>query len=63
MIKLIARKWKAFIQIVNNVLLTMDPDPLEDIHRRVKHLETAISQLEIGRRVTEPDRVEGDFGL
>jgi len=66
MIELIGQKWKVFMQIVNYWLLTMDADPLEDIHRRVRRLEAAISQMEAGRRSAEPDRVtliEGDFGI
>jgi hypothetical protein len=55
--KLIGQKWKRFRQIINNWLLTMDADPLEDMHRRVRRLEVAISQMEAGRRFTEPDRV------
>ena len=63
MIKPISQKWKSFLQMVNNWLLTMDADPLEDFHSRVTRLEAAISQLEVGRGSIEPDHIEGDFGL
>jgi len=62
MIKLIGQKWTSFRQIVNNWLLTMDTEPLEDIRRRVRRLEAVISQLEVGRRPTRSDHIEGDFG-
>jgi hypothetical protein len=63
MIKPISQKWKSFRQTVNNWLLTMDADPLEDLHCRVRRLEVAISQLEVGRGSTGPDHIEGDLGL
>jgi hypothetical protein len=66
MIEQIGQKWKDFMQIVNHWLLTMDADPFEHIHRRVRRLEAAVSQMEAGRRHTEQDRVppiEGDSGL
>jgi hypothetical protein len=66
MIELIGQKWKGFIQTVNNWLLTMDADPLQDIHLRVRRLEAAIAQMEAGRLSTGPDRaavIEGEFGL
>jgi len=53
MIKLIGEKWKSFRQTVHNWLLTMDADPLEEMHRRIRRLEAAISQMEAGRRSTE----------
>jgi hypothetical protein len=62
MTKLISQKWKDFMQTVNNWLLTMDADPLEDIHRRVRRLEAAISQIEARRRSAEPNHIEGDLG-
>jgi hypothetical protein len=43
MIKPISQKWKSFRQRVNNWLLTMDADPLEDLHCRVRRLEAAIN--------------------
>jgi hypothetical protein len=55
--KPIGQKWQRFRQIVNNWLLTMDADPLQDIYRRVRRLEALVSQLEAGRRSSEPDRV------
>ena len=62
MTKPISQKWKDFMQTVNNWLLTMDADPLEDIHRRVGRLEAAISQMEARRRSTELHHIEGDLG-
>ncbi len=53
MIKLIGQKWKSFRQTVNNWLLTIDADPLEEMHHRIRRLEAAISQMEAGRRSTE----------
>ena len=50
------------MQMVNNWLRTMDADPLEDIHRRVRRLEAAISQMEARRRSTELHHMEGDQG-
>jgi hypothetical protein len=66
MIKLIGQKWRVLIQMVNDWFLTMDADPLQDIHQRIRRLEAAISQMEAGRRSTEADRVtlsDGDLGL
>jgi hypothetical protein len=63
MIKLIGQKWSSFREIVNNWLLTMDADPLEDIHRRVRRLETAFSQMDARRRYIEADRVPWDRDL
>ena len=59
MTKPIRQKWKDFMQTVNNWLLTMDADPLEDIHRRVRRLEAAISQTEDRRRSAETHHIEG----
>ena len=63
MIKLIGEKWKSFRQTIHNWLLTMDADPLENLHCKVRRLEAAISQLEVGRGPTGPDHIEGDLGL
>ncbi len=63
MIMPISQKWKSFRQRINNWLLTMDADPLEDLHCRVRRLEAAISQLEVGRGSTGPDHIDGDLGL
>ena len=60
MTKPISQKWKDFMQTVNNWLLTMDADPLDDIHHRVRRLEAAISQIEARRRSAEPHHIEGD---
>jgi len=62
MTKPISQKWKDFMQTVNSWLLTMDADPLEDIHRRVRRLEAAISQMETHRRSAELRHIEGDLG-
>ncbi len=62
MTKPISQKWKDFMQTVNSWLLTMDADPLEDIHRRVRRLEAAISQMETHRRSAELHHIEGDLG-
>ena len=56
MIEQIAGKWKGLRQMMNKWLLTMDADPLEDIHNRVRRLEAAFLQLEAGRRSIEADR-------
>ena len=52
MIEQIAGKWKGFRQMVNNWLFTMDADPLEDIHNRLRRLERplAIGSQAAGRR-------------
>jgi hypothetical protein len=56
MIEQIAGKWKGFTQLVTNWLSTMDADPLEDIHHRLRRLEAASLQSEAGRRgSTEAD--------
>jgi hypothetical protein len=56
MIEQIGDRWKGFRQMVNNWLLTMDADPLEDIHSRVRRVEAAFLQLEAGRGSTERHR-------
>ncbi|HWO38753.1 MAG TPA: hypothetical protein VNO32_59015 [Candidatus Acidoferrum sp.] len=38
MIKQIGEKWKGFWRMASNLALSMDADPLEDIHRRIKRL-------------------------
>jgi len=58
----IRQKWQGFVQRVNNWLLTMDADPLEDMHRRVRQLEAAMSQMEARRRPAAPPHIEGDCG-
>jgi hypothetical protein len=56
MIERIAGKWKGFRQMVIDWLSTMDADPLEDIHNRLRRLEAASLQSEAGRRgSTEAD--------
>jgi hypothetical protein len=49
MIKQIAEKWRGFWRMASNVALSMDADPLEDIHRRIRRLEAAVFQSEVGR--------------
>jgi hypothetical protein len=48
MIKQIAEKWRDFWRMTSNVALSMDADPLEDIHRRIRLLEAAVFQSEVG---------------
>jgi hypothetical protein len=50
MIERIAGKWKGFMKMVNNWLFTLDADPLEDIHNRLRRLEAAFLQSKAGRR-------------
>ena len=49
MIKQIGEKWRGFWRMASNLALSMDADPLEDIHRRIKRLEAAVVQSEVGR--------------
>ena len=35
--------------MASNLALSMDADPLEDVHRRIKRLEAAVVQSEVGR--------------
>jgi hypothetical protein len=49
MIKQIGEKWRGFWRMASNVALSMDADPLEDIHRRITRLEAAVFQSEVGR--------------
>jgi hypothetical protein len=48
MIKQIGEKWRGFWRMASNLALSMDADPLEDIHRRIKLLEAAVVQTEVG---------------
>jgi len=52
MIKQIAKKWRDFWRMTSNVALSMDADPLEDIHRRIRRLEAAVFQ--VGREPVTP---------
>jgi len=52
MIKQIAEKWRGFWRMASNMALSMDADPLEDIHRRIRRLEAAVFQSGLRR---EPD--------
>lgn len=54
MIKQIAEKWRGFWRTANDLALSMDADPLEDIHRRIKRLEAAVFQSEVGREPVAP---------
>ena len=54
MIKQIAKKWRDFWRMTSNVVLSMDADPLEDIHRRIRRLEAAVIQSEVGREPVTP---------
>jgi hypothetical protein len=54
MIKQIAKKWRDFWRMTSNVALSMDADPLEDIHRRIRRLEAAVFQSEVGREPVTP---------
>ena len=54
MIKQIAKKWRDFWRMTSNVALSMDADPLEDIHRRIRRLEAAVFQSEVGPEPVTP---------
>ena len=54
MIKQIAEKWRGFWRMASNVALSMEADPLEDIHRRIRRLEAAVFQSEVGREPVAP---------
>ena len=40
--------------MASNLALSMDADPLEDIHRRIKRLEAVVVQSEVGREPVAP---------
>jgi len=40
--------------MASNVALSMDADPLEDIHGRIRRLEAAVFQSEVGREPVAP---------
>jgi hypothetical protein len=40
--------------MASNLALSMDADPLEDIHRRIKRLEAAVVQSDVGREPVAP---------
>ena len=40
--------------MASNVALSMDADPLEDIHRSIRRLEAAVFQSEVGREPVAP---------
>jgi hypothetical protein len=54
MIKQISDKWRGFWGMANNLALSMDADPLEDIHRRIKRLEAAVFQSAVGSDPVAP---------
>jgi hypothetical protein len=54
MIKQIGERWRGFWQTASNVALSMDADPLEDIHGRIRRLEAAVFQSEMGREPVAP---------
>ncbi len=54
MIKRIGEKWRGFWRMASNAALSMDADPLEDIHRRIRQLEAAVFQSEVGREPVAP---------
>lgn len=62
MIQKLGEKWRHFRRRMNALLLAMDADPLADIHRRLRHLETARLMPKACRHRPEPsDRTaEGD---
>jgi hypothetical protein len=53
-IKQIGEKWIGFWRMASNVALSMDADPLEDIHRRIGRLEAAVFQSEVEREPVAP---------
>jgi len=40
--------------MASNVALSMDADPIDDIHRRIRRLEAAVFQSEVGREPVAP---------
>ena len=54
MIKQIGEKWRGFWRMASNVALSMDADPLEDIHGRIRRLEAAVFQSQVGREPVAP---------
>jgi len=40
--------------MASKAALSMDADPLEDIHRRIRQLEAAVFQSEVGRDPVAP---------
>jgi hypothetical protein len=54
MIKQIGEKWRGFWRMASNVALSMDADPLEDIHRRIRRLEAAVFQSEVDGEPVAP---------
>jgi hypothetical protein len=63
MIKQIAEKWRDFWRMTSNVALSMDADPMEDIHRRIRRLEAAVFQSEVGNtfawEITDIENTDG----
>ena len=54
MIKQIGEKWIGFWRMASNVALSMDADPLEDIHQRIRRLEAAVFQSGVGSEPVVP---------
>ena len=55
MIKQIGEKWRGFWRVASNVALSMDADPLEDIHQRIRRLEATVFQSEVGHEAVAPN--------
>jgi hypothetical protein len=62
MIQQLGEKWRSFWRRTNRLLLAMDADPLEDIHRRLRQLEAANLTPKAARYGTAPPGAirEGD---
>jgi hypothetical protein len=56
MIQRLGEKWWSFWRRANRLLLAMDVDPLEDIHRRLRQLEAASSAQSTNRHCAAPSR-------
>jgi hypothetical protein len=54
MIRELGEKWRYFWRRTNRLLLAMDVDPLEDIHRRLQRLEAANLTPKVSRHCTPP---------
>jgi hypothetical protein len=54
MIQQLGEKWPYFWRRTNRLLLAMDVDPLEDIHRRLQRLEAANLTPKVSRHCAPP---------
>jgi hypothetical protein len=63
MIKQIGEQWRGFWRMASNVALSMDADPLEDIHGRIRRLEAAVFQSEVGREPVAPSTSANEGAL